>query len=435
MFALFFQRISTRAGILAFTASAAAIVLVSTASSRALAQSYDSIEPTLKGVEARRMRTPVSQAMKDPSAFQANRQVVDRYLKEYYFPQMTQPSNLGVLEKLRENLFKQYIRGARVPAASDHVRDLTLTAMRVMARKNYHPAVRYNAVLILGALDEKLPGGGGNPTPPVPLPAAAKELLDILEQNELDGVKVPFALKLGALLGLQRHAQYGISSQDGERLTKVSLALIAKKEPPAELDRDVYNWIRCQAANVLARQFAEGPDAAVRAALTSLIADGNLSLEDRCCVANLLKDMKYESAAGVDASATVAAMGDLLKSVAIDEAEKAQEYEDEALGTNFASQPDELEPKYQRRRLISRLQSISDGATSLKEALEEEERQKLQGLLATLNPIMAVAHDKGSDDLEITPKVIELEGEVRSIVDGWKKGEGAPAAEAEADFS
>jgi len=405
------------------------LLLAIVATPNAKAQRFQSIAPEISVRESKTMRGRATKALRDPAAFQANKKALDDYFTKYYFPSMTLPAKLGELGKRRENLFKQFLRPAKVAAAREHLTDLTLKAMRSISRGNYHPAVRYNAVLILGLLDEKVAGTAA--AKPVPLPAGANELLELLEKDEFDQVQVPASLKLGALVGLERHARFGIDRQYADRLTQASLAMIAREEPPADLDPEVHHWMRCQAARVLSRQFAQGPNAQVQAAITALIADPHMSLEDRCSVAELMKRITYGSAAGVDMTATVGALGDLTKTVASDEAEKADNFQKKMLRSR--SGIDEL--IYERRQLVARLHAIYAGASSLSKGLPDAERQKLQTLLSKLDPVMEIAEDKDAGDLEITPEVIEMESQVRTVVESWKPAEEAPAEEAEADFS
>ncbi|NOY28892.1 MAG: hypothetical protein GXP28_01590 [Planctomycetes bacterium] len=412
-------------------ASTVVLLLAVVATPNAKAQRFQSIAPEISVRESKAMRGQATKALRDPAAFQANKKALDNYFTKYYFPSMTLPAKLGELGKRRENLFKQFLRPAKVAAAREHLTDLTLKAMRSIARGNYHPAVRYNAVLILGLLDEKAASTGAGATQPVPLPAAANELLELFEKDEFDQVQVPASLKLGALVGLERHARFGIDRQYADRLTQASLAMIAREEPPADLDPEVHHWMRCQAARVLSRQFAGGPNAQVQAALTGMIADPHMSLDDRCSVAELMKRITYDSAADGDLIATVGALGDLTKAVAGDEAEKADNFQQKMLRSR--SDIDEL--IYERRQLVARLHAIYAGANSLSKGLPGAERQKLQTLLSMLDPVMEIAEDKDAGDLEITPKVIEMESQVRTVVESWKPAKETPAEEAEADFS
>ena len=110
----------------------------------------------------------------------------------------------------------------------------------------------------------------------------------------------------------------------------------------------------------------------------------------------------------------------LTKSVTSDEAEKANEFQQEMLRGSgrgvFGGPP----LTYQRRRLISRLGSIVNGANSVSKGLPDADRQQLTTLLSALQPILDFADDKDAEDLEITPKVIDLNDQVRNLVDSWE---------------
>ena len=71
-----------------------------------------------------------------------------------------------------------------------------------MPSAKYHPAVRYNAVLIIGMLDKTYAAPG---RPPVPLPEGFVKLHTILDAAVKGKQVAPF-LVVGALVGLQRHA-------------------------------------------------------------------------------------------------------------------------------------------------------------------------------------------------------------------------------------
>ena len=405
----------------------------------ATAQQYKTLKPEITVRQSKSMRGPAAQALRDPAAFQANKQVLNDYFKKFYFPQMTIPAQFGLLEKLRVGLFKQYIRPAKVPAAQKYLTELTLAEMQKIAQENFFPQARYNAVLILGMLDAKVAGTGAAATKPVPLPAASEALIELLEKDDINGVKVPPSIKLGALVGLERHARFGLDPKLVDRLTKAALAIATQEEPPADLDPDVHHWIRCQAARVLTRQYAGGPNAEVQNALASMIADSNMGLEDRCCVAGLLGKIKYDPALGIDLATSVNALGNLMEAVVIDEAKKAEDYQKEMLQGGVTRQIGQRPATYQRSQLVARLEAILTGASSIRNALQDAEKNKISDLLATATEVMEVAHDKNSEDLEVTPKVIELESQVRAIVESWKKDEAAPAgakeADGEADFS
>ncbi len=410
------------------------------------AQQYDAFQPKMGLKASKVLRGKADAAMRNAAAFAepTGRKSIDDYFKTFYFPMMTQtsPTDLTRLGKLRVDLFKRYLRNATVPAAQKHLTNTTLNVMKKIARNNYHPAVRYNATLILGMLDQKYAGGGANPTPPVALPAGTNELLDLLEQKEFNGVTVHPSVKVGALEGLERHLRFGLDAQYAGRVTKAALAVLAQEPSALDVSADVNNWMKCQAAGVLARQFKDGPNAEVHAALTKLIANDKMSLEARCCVVGLLKDIEYTAAAEVDIVSTLVPLGNLTQAVVSEGAEKAQDFNDLMLGkspgrrapSNFGGRRGEEGPKFERRQLLSRLASITYGANSLSKGLPEEEKLKVQSLTDLLKPVIISSLDKKSLDLDVTGEVIKLESAINTIVASWQPAKAAAEA-ADADFT
>lgn len=434
------SRLSVYRALTGVVAFALALVAVTATVS---AKQYKTIAPKMDLKASRVLKGQVSGAMRNQAAFAAGgKESIDRYFKTYYFPKMTQetPGSLAGLGKKREDLVK-LLRGATVPAAQKHLTELTMGVMRTLSRDNYHPAVRYNAALILGMLDQKYASGGANPAPPVVLPAGTNELLELLEKNEFNGVQVHPSVKVGALEGLERHARFGLDAQYTDRVTKAALAVLAQEPTDTEVDADVSHWIQCQAASVLAVQFKDGPNAEVHAALTKLIANDKMSLEDRCCVVGLLKNMKYAGAADADIVSTLLPLGILTQAVVAEGAEKAEEYVELRRGnapagrraSSFRRRGEEG-PKFERRELLSRLFSITKGAGSLSKGLPEAEKQKIQSLTDLLKPVIIKSLDKKTGDLDVTGEVIKLDRAISTIVANWQPAK--PAADAvEEDFA
>lgn len=423
----------------------AVIALVAISASPAKAQRYSSIAPKMDAKAARTMRGRVSQTMRNPAMFQAGgKELLDRYFKTYYFPRMTQsnPGSLAELGNNREGLVK-LLRGSTVPEAQVHLTNLTLGVMRVLSRGNYHPSVRYNAALIIGMLDKQYARTGANPAPPITLPTATNDLLELLEQDKFKDVKVHPGVKVAALEGLERHVRFGLDAQYGDRVTKAALAMLAQEPTVLDVDMDVNNWIKCQAARVLARQFKDGPSDEVHAALTKLIADEKVGLEDRCCIVGLLDKMQYSTAAGTEVAATLVPLGVLTKEVIAEGAEKAREFEEIILGNGprrgsrggYGSRGrGEQGPKLERRLLLARLSQIEKGAKSLSAGLPDEDKQKVQSLTELLAPVMTISGDKRSLDLDVAGDVIKLENTVNNMIASWQPA-AAPAADADAAFA
>ena len=94
---------------------------------------------------------------------------------------------------------------------------------------------------------------------------------------------------LGALIGLERHAQFR-ESLPPEAVTAMSAALlklVTNDTPIQEMDRDAYSWMRLRAASALARLGSVGDKNAINNAIVKLAASGK-SLDDRCAAAALL---------------------------------------------------------------------------------------------------------------------------------------------------
>ncbi len=414
------------------TLAALAIMLLATP---AWAQRYKEIDPKLTDGQARALDRTVGQAIRDRAGFGANAGAVEDYFKKYYFPKMTQtdPDSLAELGDRREDLFRRYIRVAANAESQATLTDQTLNVVEAISQGGYHPAVRYNAVLILGNLDQKIAGGRANPTPPIPLPAATAVMLGLLEQEDFKGVKVHPSVQLGALVGLERHARFGIAPEHAERVTKAALDVMAQEDSPEEVPNDVHHMMRCRAASVLASQHRKKPDAEVQTALDALMINEKLDLDDRCFVVGLMKMLDYTQADGVDSAATVAALGSLSRDVMKAGAEVADEYQQEILGNGGGGmnrrnmfrgdgrRGGDDGPKFERRRLLSRLRAIYNGGNSLIEGAPDATKARLQSLLDAMKPARVAAADKNMVDLDIVEAVLQADRDVDQMVQSWKQ--------------
>jgi hypothetical protein len=411
---------------------------------RAQAQQYKTIPPRISAKAAKTLRGKVSQALRNPGDLAANRGAIDDYFKKYFFPTMTDtsPNGLGQLAKLRDDLFKRYLRSANSKPAQDYITGLTSTTMGLIALGPYHPAVRYNAVLILGELDQQYASKGANIKPPTPLPAGTNALLVLLEKDEFKGVKIPPMLKVGALVGLQRHARFGIDPQYEKRVTQGAIGLIQQQETPAEMSAEVHHWLKCLAGQVLVQQYSSGPDGTVNEALVSMIGDPEMSLEDRCCVAALLAEMDYSAAQGVDTATTVTALGNLAQAVTRAEADHARDFKEEMIRSGGQFQRGRINlnrqesgPRYERRRLLNRLLALTHGIEAVAKAADPETKGQLEALAGPMRPVITTAADKDSSDVNIANPIIELANEIDRVIGSWKSVDQPDEEKAEDEFS
>src|SRR4051812_15501155 len=171
---------------------------------RALSQEYQSDPIDEKG--AGRNRVVAQQCVRDGGAYAANKDKFLEYFNNYHFPAMTrtEPEKMGELGRLREDLFKVYLWKTSNPELQRDLTDAALKRMgKIVQSPAYHPAVRYNAILVIGMLDEKYSPDGKQP----PTPKATKGLTSIVDGATTSN-RFPPSVVLGAIIGLERHAQY-----------------------------------------------------------------------------------------------------------------------------------------------------------------------------------------------------------------------------------
>lgn len=416
----------------------------------ASAQSYEEMKATVKEADGKQLRPKIAAILRNSQSLSdaQKKQMVD-YFMGYYFPRMTRTDaeSLGRLAEDRKKFFQQYLNLTKSQSVRNDMVKMTMSRMGKIALGNYHPAGRYNAILLIGMLDEIPATVGANPKPPTPLPAGTNALIAVLTRPEISGVKVPTSAKVGALVGLERHARFGIDEKHAAEVTKAALALIAQQEPGEDVSEAVHHWMKCQAARVLVNQYAKGPNSDVQLALNGLIADGEMSLDDRCCAAQLLKKLEYGAAADLNVDETTTVLGELAKTVLTKESKAAKDFQDELYegggalsGRGRSSEFGEYSgafsprggvdegPRLEKRRMLARMKAIVDGAQSIAEK-SPDVKAKLDPLREPIEKVIASATKKNAIDVNIARDVIELGNQVALVVDSWQPAAEAPAEE------
>ncbi|WP_236696462.1 hypothetical protein [Rhodopirellula islandica] len=121
------------------------------------------------------------------------------------------------------------------PGKTDLLKNI-YNGMTKVAKGNYIPAARINAVLVLGRLDSA-PYDGATGRPPKPLAAAYPALFDTLvglyeNEEEVDGVRA------AALQSLHRVAMYGFPTMSADNKAKLTQLMTDLLDAPAPADRD-----------------------------------------------------------------------------------------------------------------------------------------------------------------------------------------------------
>jgi hypothetical protein len=426
-------------------------------------QNYNALKPNeqdgaLRGRAATIMRNPGA-----PSA--DDLQTLSKFFT-WYYQSMTgkSPAQLATLGKLRQDLFRQFLNIPNgSPAAREHVAGLTIKAMTAFAKQNFHPAVRYNAALVLGQLDNAPTGTGANAAAPVPMPASTAALVDLLEGGQKNPAAIPSSVTVGALVALERQTRLGVDPQYADRISKAALAVATAAERPEDVSTPVFDWMRSLAARVLANQSATGVTPPVHTALVKLIADKKMGLDDRCAVAEAITTGMYQEAQGVNLDEAAAALGALARDVLAEAAEAGEDYQDEIVpegqlssggfggefgrggggyggefgrggyGGEFGrggglQQLQDQTPRYEKRPVLDRVASIVRCGRALREAAGSDELKKR--LADLVGPMAEVADEAAKDkatDAEVAAAVIQLSDDVNSLVKSWNAAAAEPA--------
>ena len=267
------------------------------------------------------------QYAKSPQGAAEREQEFRDYIEKYHLPAMTRSSEAGLerIEKLRVDLFRQFIWPAS-PQNQKYVSDKTFEyAKRVVRSGGYHPAATYNALLVLGMLDDRY-AGEENPTP-VPS-VEANKLLCAVARSTATKERLPRFFLAGALVGLERHTKYlaGLPQANQDLTTKTLVGVLTAPQLAGEYGQGVREWIYTSAARGLANLGTTGPEDRFFRAVVMRVADEKLDLDTRLELASLLG--KFNPQPGVkDAAKAVDAIQKIAMEVTKEEAGYADQFE------------------------------------------------------------------------------------------------------------
>jgi hypothetical protein len=401
-----------------------AVVAATCLATAATAQEYrvDSVDD-----KARLHGAKASRWVSDAANYSADKASFAEYFQKYYFPSMTRTGqdDLAKLGDARFRLFKNFLWSTNNPELQKDLTDMAFNAMgAVVLSKNpppYHPAVRYNAVLILGLLDEVYAiDSGGDARPPKPLAKANKALTFIVDKATIDE-QFPPPVILGALIGLERHALYkeGLEAGAADAMSKAMLKLVNQDKPIQEMDPEAYAWLRMRAAGALAQLGSVGQNNAVHDALVKLAADFE-SLDDRCAAAALLAKLNYDGAK-IDGADTAKNLLALAREVGAEEGKRAEDFESgigpggsyippaDLYGTGGSGE--DLE-RFPRRHVLARLTDLRAGLTAAKPVVPKDDQAKIDSILQAINPAIVAAADTDLGELSLTEAIRTMAGAI-----------------------
>ncbi len=235
----------------------------------------------------RREKSKVQKMLRAQTFLAGEESQFDSYYSEFAMPRWTVPENYASLPEFRRELRNDLFAGKSGPPY-DRLLGLAFDFMSKVSGPGYHPAVRYNATMTLGDLNvQEFPPGAK--TPVQPHPGALKVLIGAVKSSDSDAVRV------AALLGLQRHASAGIADaqiRDGQIIPM--LLDLAKSSPPPGRSSEGHAWLRALAIDVLATLHMVGPNGLVVGTLVGIVGDKNVPTFTRCAAARALGTFDYK---------------------------------------------------------------------------------------------------------------------------------------------
>lgn len=223
----------------------------------------------------------------------------DRFFQEYLFAEMTQTSdaNLSSLGAKRADFLRRYLSPESNGANRTYlIEEQMLPTMKRIAEGNFHPAVRLNAVLMIGIANTSEGNSLANESP-APNPACVKYLIGMLKQDQL-----PLYLRVGVFTGLHRIAQLEgvrprLEQADVKEISDSALAVAEKKFAGQETwDPDASYWLRRRAVQILGFLRNPGENGVVVNSLYTVLNDDKNEFQLRLDVIDALSQLNYENA-------------------------------------------------------------------------------------------------------------------------------------------
>lgn len=225
----------------------------------------------------------------------------DKWYLGYEFPTLTldTPEALKDLYEGRKRLFRDELGRAENQQAKEHLVNLAFKFFQDVAREDYHPAVRYNAMLIVGDLNARESNRSGTGTPPLPLRAALDYMIKELKNpDQID------AVRLAALLGIARHVQIDaqadtftaaeqIPQTELQEIRTLALDLVRTREAPAGRTQDGHDWMRRRGVEILSWLAAAKLDQEIVDEIIARLSDSDENRSVRCEAALALNTVNY----------------------------------------------------------------------------------------------------------------------------------------------
>jgi hypothetical protein len=276
----------------------------------------------------------------------------------------------------------------------DYLNNLVLDYMSKLAKNNYHPAVRINAMLTIGDLNST---DSTQPAQNIPLADAVKFLLEAInDPKQIESVKI------AALVGINRHVTAGVNDPQIQNQifnTMLKLVSAAGAADPSDIGRV---WMSKQAAEILGLLGKPGTDNQAVKLLSGFVGDAKAPFFLRLTAAEALGKFKYAGANGLNPVDFATPLGRFMRDACNEELKTGKETK--------------LSPDDHRRRLKSRLGPAMEDLKGLKQMAKDQTQQTSLNNLQTIFETLL----KNLDDPKLEGKELKKSVEDRQCeLDGW----------------
>jgi hypothetical protein len=242
----------------------------------------------------------------------------DGYYTKFVFAKMTQydAKSLSKLPGDRRSFLlnsNNSLRQIKIPEVHEHLVTLTFNTMKEIATKNYHPAVRYNAMLIIAELNSKEAVTSGAQAA-LPLPYADARTFMI---NEFFNPKQLDSVRVAALLGILRHVDVNAYATQQyppavrQALVKQFLPVAVDKKVPTGRDADGHAWMRGRVVEILAALGQAGWDSNILQAMTTIMGDKEEPMSLRYAAATAVGRLNMSGSTGMQGDEVAHRLADL----------------------------------------------------------------------------------------------------------------------------
>lgn len=341
------------------------------------------------------------------------------YIEKYFFPAMTQADadSLSGLEKLHGNLFKNFLYKSTGPTQK-YLHDQAMAFCLKVLRARYHPSVRYNALLILGKLDDKYPTADTKSVPS----AKANSMLCSLANRALTKGRAPRYELVGSLVGLERHAKLlgSLPAAQKRNTARILHTVLSTDQLPGEYAPGVRDWIYLRAAMAASNLRPLDRTGAFTMVMTKRVADDSIALEARAKMAGLIRELQPAADRIQKSAAVVAAIADVTAEVSKQESEIATTFEDLQIGGRGrmigqrGAEARRIQTSADRQVVLVR-EGLLEVLVDLKSALQAIEPladqamgRKIAAVSSAVDNAIEAASNKNTVDLNVADKVKRL---------------------------